>query len=581
MNLKTLLDQILRTAVGLHHTGDLRTAETLYKKALLIAPRQSDAQNLLGMAHLQSDKPAQAQICFQRATQILPLIGDYWRNLAAAGNLLQDLASAYEALQRGLILNPKATEVYSLLLHLLPKSTSSNSEFQTLRIVGRHSMLDTVQWHRLGSAALRRDKVHISVQAFKKSLAINPRNISSYGAYGYALMVRNDIPGSHRAFKWALCGSPDDPAHWGGLADSEYWLGNVKAAISHSQTAVKLAPDDPDLRFRHAIHRLSNGELTTGLQYYESRLQRSDGVKRHIRLPRWQGEPLDGKSILICSEQGIGDEIMYAANIQKVIAKCKHCVIECSERLVQTFTRSFPDATVRQHNRIIKSGHYHQRYDWITRSERPDYYIEAGSIAKFLYADLSDITPYGQYLAPNKDRTREFHRLLAPYAGKRRIGFSWRSSNTSTIRNPYYSRLSQWQPIFSKPGNVFVSLQYGVGWEEELNAARRETGAEIVEIPNLDTTEDIDGVLSLLSALDLIICPSSTIQWLGCALDMPMIMFDLEPGYVRRGQEQIPGFPNTRCLARKRMDDAAQTIEKAADLIDAYPARQIPSEVGA
>ena len=67
---------------------------------------------------------------------------------------------------------------------------------------------------------------------------------------------------------------------------------------------------------------------------------------RPARFPRWDGSALAGRKILVFTEQGLGDEIMFASCLPQVIAAAGHCVIECSAKVETLFRRSFPAATV-------------------------------------------------------------------------------------------------------------------------------------------------------------------------------------------------------------------------------------------
>src|SRR3546814_20811698 len=65
---------------------------------------------------------------------------------------------------------------------------------------------------------------------------------------------------------------------------------------------------------------------------------------RRFRQPRWQGEVISDKRILVWREQGVGDEIDFARRFRQIIGAAKETVIEADKRLAPIFQRSFPEA---------------------------------------------------------------------------------------------------------------------------------------------------------------------------------------------------------------------------------------------
>src|SRR3546814_18046836 len=69
-------------------------------------------------------------------------------------------------------------------------------------------------------------------------------------------------------------------------------------------------------------------------------------VTRSLSLPRWQGEDLTGKTLLVIAEQGVGDQIRLARDLATLRGLCGHLIVECAPRLVPLFTRSLPGLTI-------------------------------------------------------------------------------------------------------------------------------------------------------------------------------------------------------------------------------------------
>src|SRR2546423_1312811 len=127
----------------------------------------------------------------------------------------------------------------------------------------------------------------------------------------------------------------------------------------------------------HALRLLGGGVCARGWDGYEWRLNRPHAaIERPFPFPRWRGEPLGGRTLLVYTEQGVGDEIMFASCFAELIAAAGHCVLEASTRLVPLFERSFPKASVLTRNLAAMPDR--------RRLPAIDYCIAAGSVPRFL-----------------------------------------------------------------------------------------------------------------------------------------------------------------------------------------------------
>lgn len=173
------------------------------------------------------------------------------------------------------------------------------------------------------------------------------------------------------------------PAYLTDGAEAAYQAGDIARARAWLDRAIALAPQNRSARLARATILLSLGEWDQGLEDYEARLLPSDTqrIQRDLMLPRWQGEPLAGRRLLVCAEQGIGDQIRFARQLPMLQNLTGGLIVECALRLVPLLERSMPGLAVHaaQEERI---GNRHVfRYDWLPATDLPACYIEFGSIA--------------------------------------------------------------------------------------------------------------------------------------------------------------------------------------------------------
>src|SRR3546814_7664818 len=93
--------------------------------------------------------------------------------------------------------------------------------------------------------------------------------------------------------------------------------------------------------------------------------RKPDAVQRVGGPPRWDGSSLAGRTLLVGADQGVGDELLYASCIPDAIRAAGRVVLECDQRLVGLFRRSFPGAYVHAYDRGGGRSRPVHRYDWI------------------------------------------------------------------------------------------------------------------------------------------------------------------------------------------------------------------------
>ncbi len=104
-------------------------------------------------------------------------------------------------------------------------------------------------------------------------------------------------------------------------------------------------------RHSRSICLIGMGQFAEGFREYEIRNdERFRAYVHHmLKAPLWNGEPLNGKRILVVAEQGLGDEFMFAnilPDLQAAVGETGQLDIAVNDRLIPLFQRSFPKADV-------------------------------------------------------------------------------------------------------------------------------------------------------------------------------------------------------------------------------------------
>ena len=114
----------------------------------------------------------------------------------------------------------------------------------------------------------------------------------------------------------ALQENLENPDYLANLGGAHQAAGDLAAAETCFEGAIKAEPDHADAHWNRGLARLLSGDLERGFTDYEWRWRLPEFRRRHTGIPAWDGEDLDGRTLLIHSEQGFGDTIQcirYAA----------------------------------------------------------------------------------------------------------------------------------------------------------------------------------------------------------------------------------------------------------------------------
>jgi tetratricopeptide (TPR) repeat protein len=359
-----------------------------------------------------------------------------------------------------------------------------------------------------------------AVAEFRRAIELNPADAGVCLNLGAAL-GQMDEPGE--ALPWcrrAVELAPNDAIAQFNRGNMARALGLLEEATAALATAVRLAPDFAAAHWNLGYCYLLAGDFRRGWGAHEWRVAAGEVAIDDYPQPRWKGESLEGRTILIHGEQGIGDEILFASCLPEVIQRAAHCVVVCEPRLVPLFRRSFARATVCGFSRRQDR----QGAQLAGEIARIDVQIPTGSLPLFLRPARDSFPLREQFLTADPGRVAEWRRRLGDLGPGLKIGISWRTGGQPGERRMRTTALEQWRGLLSLPGICWVNLQYG-DCVDELAAARREIGVEIHDWPEADPLVEMDAFAAKVAALDLVLSVDNSTVHLSGALGVPTWAF--------------------------------------------------------
>lgn len=306
------------------------------------------------------------------------------------------------------------------------------------------------------------------------------------------------------------------------------------------------------------MRALREGRFDTGWADYEDRFEQ--GLpKPALAQPRWRGEPLGGKRLLVHREQGVGDEILYASGVPDLLGACAHLELTCDARLEPLFRRSFPAAALHpgKPNALDDAARL--------AALEVDFQTPAGSAMRYL-RDARERFPRRAFLRADPARVAAWRARLDALGAGPKVGISWQGGrDLLTLRRAPWSF---WHALLTdgaarSPRPVWVNLQYG-DCRAQLDTFRRDWGVPVHDL-GIDLWRDLDQAAALLVALDRVLTvPNLNAHLAGAVGAATRVLFTAKWGcwWILRGEE-ILWYPDARVLAR----DAARPWDRiAADL---------------
>lgn len=352
---------------------------------------------------------------------------------------------------------------------------------------------------------------------------------------------------------WAERATSLDPRYakgWGTLGAALADLGQDDQALAAYERALALAPDDADLRFNRAIALLRAGDFAPGWAEWRHRFAATQlhPSLRRFPQPIWDGEPLDGRRLLLWGEQGPGDAILFASMIPDLLATRARVTIEAQPRLVPLFARSFPEALV------------------VARADPPapetlaaDVQSAIGDLGRFFRPDRQSFDRPGGTLKADFRKTSALRqRYGAP--GMPLIGLAW-GSLAPGIGGDKSIPPGLLAPILAVPGLRFVSLQYASG----------DAPPGVIVDTEIDQMRNMDDFAAQVAALDLVISVSATAVHVAGGLGVPV--WTLLPHargshwYWFRGEERGLWYPSQRLFRQKVQGQWKEVIARVAEAL--------------
>ena len=313
--------------------------------------------------------------------------------------------------------------------------------------------------------------------------------------------------------------------------DNALALNNIAMAMKEAQRwddaeryaarACQLAPDDASFRFNLAIIQLVRGNYAAGWRGHEARWDGAGelrGRRPALPGPRWQGEPLAGKTLLVWGEQGLGDVLQFA----RFVAPLAERVHREGGRLVWN---TFPQVGTLMQRSLGAHADAFSTGDSVDELPAFDYEVPLIGLPLMLGMETSTLGESVPYLHADR-HARDAWRARLAGDGRLNVGLVWTGS-AGHQRNPFRRvGLDRYADAFRGiDGVTFHSLQPGADADV---AAARAAGFAIEDYTA--ELKSFDDTAAFIGALDLVITVCTSVAHLAGALGArTWVLLDVNP----------------------------------------------------
>jgi tetratricopeptide (TPR) repeat protein len=519
--------------------GRLKEAEARYRRALVLRPDFAAAWMNLGSLLREQGREVFAEAALQRAVDLRPDLVSGWINLAILERERRRPAEAEACLRKAFALNPEQVETHVAWCQFRAAEQDLAGAWAWLR------------W------ALARDPAHAE--------AVNMQGIllHSEGRFAEAVEVfeRAETLG-HRAAA-------------SNRGNSLLDMGRMDEAMRAHETAVERDPAHPGALYNLALTRLRLGDWERGWPAYEARWRFREVHRspRVFRRPRWQGEPLKGRRILLHAEQGLGDTIQF----------CRYATLVAARGGVPILQVQAPVERLMASLAAVRAGQAELALLSARCGGPPDFDLEFDLECPLLslpavFGTTVETVPWpGAYLGADPELVAEkrvqFPHLRlqdSPYA-QYRVGLAWAGNPRYKADRQRSTEFETLLPLLRTPDMTWISLQKGEA-AEQLAALP----GDLFVWDGSSHDRDLAETAALLATLDLVVTTDTCIAHLAGAMAKPVWILLPHLGDWRWMQqiETTPWYPTARLLRQRSPGDWPGVLERVAGELNELRARQ-------
>jgi Tfp pilus assembly protein PilF len=500
----------LAAAYKLHDQRQFSQAAELCQRILKRDGRNGEALLILGSASINLKEHAAARSYIDQAIAYRPQDPRAWLLLTTYFLATGDARAALAPCQKALEIAPAVPEAHAAMGNIMASQRRYDlAELSFRRAIElRPGVADTEV--NLGSALFYQGKPEEAVAVLRRALAHQPHHV-------YAL---KNLAASLRA------------------------LGKFHEALATYRQAIAIEPLFTDAHRDEALLLLLLGQFKEGWLKYEWRL----AAAAPMAGPRWGGEPISGRTILLQAEQGTGDTIQFLRYAPMVAERGCNVILRIPASLIGLCGSAISAAShvVGMHE---PTPQYH-------------YHVSLMSLPNIFATGIDAIPAPVRYLCPPPQYAEDWQREIGAFRGIR-VGLVWAGNPVHENDHNRSIPFSYLLPLLAVERAQFYSLQVG-----DRSSDLRLANARAIDLsPSLT---DFSATAGAIDVLDLVITVDTAVAHLAGAMGKPVwLLLPHVPDWRwLLGRDDSPWYPTMRLFRQESRGDWAGVIARVTRELD-------------
>ncbi|CAD6551842.1 Cell division coordinator CpoB [Paraburkholderia sabiae] len=528
--------------------GRLDQAIERFRNALTLAPTFPMAHYNLGNAYALAGRHEDAVDAFEKSLRLQPMDASSHVNLGNALHALGRHREAVDSFRRALELRPGHAGAHNnigMALNALGSATEASAHFRAaLKIEPRF----TAARFNLANTLDATGQHEQAVAEFEAVLAMQANLPPALFGLGNALASLGRHEEARPRFERAVGLDPNFALAWLSLGAAHHALGAHAAAVRAFDQALRLRPDLPMAHMNRGVTLLTLGDFKRGLPEYEWRLENAVASPGAPPLPRWNGEPIEGRTLFVHAEQGFGDTLQFVRFVEIVAKLAVRVILEVQPQLVPLLAPTAEQWRVT----LIAQG---------APRPRADLQCPLLSLPFALGTQFDSIPARTSYLTAPAASRRTWRGSLGGHA-KRKFGIAW--SGRAQRQENRSLPLAALEPLFALDGIDWIVLQPELADDER---AALDAHPRAKNIHRFDgRIRDFADTAAIIERLDGVVSVDTSIAHLTGALGKPlwlMLPFAADWRWFT-GDQRSPWYPSARLVRQSLPGEWAEVVEEVA-----------------
>jgi len=465
------------------------------------------------MRHHQAGRLEQAEQIYREILQANPQHPDAMHLLGVIAHQAGNHEAAVDLIRRAVVLKPDVADYHNNLAaacQALGRLDEAVAGYE-LAVRLRPDYVEALT--NLGRALQEQEKFEEAVAARQKALQINPNYLEAHKSLGSFYQDQ----------------------------------GQFDRALSYYKRALEIKPDYAEAHFYRSLVWLLQADFRRGWPEYEWRWQARHFTRRDFSQSLWDGRALNGQTILLHAEQGLGDTLQFVRYAPLVKERDGTVIVECQRPLVELL------GGIAGVDRLVGAG-----------DELPPFDVHAPlmSLPGIFETSVENIPAEVPYLFANPALIQRWRHVLDDLDGFK-IGIGWQG-RPSHSKDRYRSiPLVHFAPLARVPGVCLVSLQKGPGVGQLAGLTDQspvtDLGSQLDEAagPFMDTA-------AVMMNLDLVVTSDTATAHLAGALGVPVwVTLPFVPDWRwLLDRNDSPWYPTMRLFRQSRIGDWKSVFER-------------------